>query len=304
MRRVPCLLLLVGCADSTPPEILAFTPSIDADLRGAGMVHIRATVADENTITADVTVDGVSLGESRESSCEETGCEFKWEWDTTAAPAGAHEIVLVARDASDNGIHEVHPVLIDDLVTITEMRVTEPNDEILEIEVYMFVDATDELVGCAGSRQGLASVDEAGVRYPVEASLIDPDRFHMSPLALGDRPVRFEIWEDDDDPVCPSVPNASLNDLVAVTPARSASEWKAAPSIALPTAEVELVFDRPLSLYDDAPPPTPEDPPYTPDPDPIFDGGGGAGCTAGGSAGLSLGVTVLGLLGIRRRRRR
>jgi len=304
MRRVLCLFVLVGCADSTPPEILTFTPSIDADLRGAGMVHIRATVADENTITADVTVDGVSLGEARESSCEETGCDFKWEWDTTESPAGAHEIVLVARDASDNGIHEVHPVVVDDLVTITEMRVTEPNDELLEIEVYLFDDATDALVGCAGSRQGLGPVDEAGVRYPVDASLIDPDRFHMSPLGLGDRLVRFEVWEDDDDPVCPTVPNASLNDLVAVTPARPVSEWKTMGSIAVPTADLEIVFDRPLALYDDAPPPTPEDPPYTPDPDPIFDSGGGAGCTAGGPAGLGIGIAGLGLLGIRRRRRR
>src|SRR5688500_13979957 len=93
MRRVLfVLVVLVGCADSTPPEIITFTPSIDADLRGAGLVRIRATVADENAITADAVVDGVSLGEIRESSCEESGCDFAWDWDSSEVPAGPHEI--------------------------------------------------------------------------------------------------------------------------------------------------------------------------------------------------------------------
>jgi MYXO-CTERM domain-containing protein len=303
MRSVLSVLaVLVGCADSTPPEIIVFTPSVDADLRGAGLVQIRATVADVDTITAEAVVDGVSLGEIQESSCEDSGCDFAWEWDSSDVPVGPHEIALVARDASDNGIREVHPVMIDDIVTITAMRVTEPNDEILEIEVYVF-DKTDRLVGCAGSRQGLAAVDEAGVLYPVKASLIDRELFHMSPAALGDRPVRFEIWEDDDGPVCPTVPDPSGNDLVAASPHKPASEWKTTASIVLRTAELRFEFERPLTLHDDAPQTIPDDdPPYTPDPPgPLFDRDG-AGCTAGGPAGLGLGL--LGLFGIRRRRRR
>ncbi len=110
-------------------------------------------------------------------------------------------------------------------ITITQLQITDDYDAFgtPEIEVYMF--RGTELIACAGSRQGLAEVDDAGVRYELNSLLVDDER--DTDIALGGGAFRFEVWEDDDDPVCPKYPDPALNDVLGVGPALTLSKWLA-----------------------------------------------------------------------------
>lgn len=111
-------------------------------------------------------------------------------------------------------------------ITITQMVIDDDYDDsgTPEIEVYLF-DEDGDLLGCAGTRQGLGQVDQAGVVYDLDARLVDDD--HQYDLAIGGGAVRFEVWEDDDDPVCPAYPDSTRNDRLGVSPAMSMSRWLA-----------------------------------------------------------------------------
>jgi hypothetical protein len=111
-------------------------------------------------------------------------------------------------------------------ITVTQLVIDDDYDDFgtPEIEVYLF-DANDDLLGCAGSRQGLREVDQAGVVYDLNAKLINPD--HEYGIEIGGDALRFEVWEDDDDPVCPVYPERSTNDLLGVSPTMSISKWVA-----------------------------------------------------------------------------
>jgi hypothetical protein len=109
-------------------------------------------------------------------------------------------------------------------IMITDLEITNDSDSFgtPEIEVYLF-DQNNDLIACAGSRQGLLDVDVAGVLYQPDALLIDDD--HDKDIAISGGALRFEVWEDDDDPVCPTYPNPQGNDLLGASPAMSISKW-------------------------------------------------------------------------------
>jgi hypothetical protein len=109
-------------------------------------------------------------------------------------------------------------------ITITDMTITNDADTsgTPEIEVYLF-DQDDELIACAGSQQGLLNVDSANVVYELDARLIDDD--HDRDIAIDGGLLRFEVWEDDDDPVCPKYPNPQGNDFLGASEAMTISRW-------------------------------------------------------------------------------
>lgn len=120
-----------------------------------------------------------------------------------------------------------------------EVDDTGPN----EIEVYLFDDDTDEMLGCAGTKQGMGIVDVNDVRYDLDVDMIDTDGRSLGDEDIGDRIVRFEVWEDDDDPVCPVSPRPEGNELLGVSAALPADDWI---RLAEPISQgqiVELVVD-------------------------------------------------------------
>src|SRR4051812_22301964 len=204
------VLLVAGCGagDTTPPKLVAFTPNDGADLRGVGTMVVRVGVAEANGGTAYLDVDGTALPEQPITADCAEGCQLEWTAiDTTHVPVGPHVVHVRLVDAAGNTSERSNTVMFDDVLTIKSLQVTNTTDDVLplEIEVYVFDDTTHTLLGCAGSRQGLGPVDYQNVHYTVDATLIDPLRHPMAALELGGGPIHFEVWEDDDPPVCPTV---------------------------------------------------------------------------------------------------
>ena len=294
------MLVMCGCvSDTTPPEILEVTPGPGASLVGAGKVIANALVSDDSGIVNVDLFDGDELiGSYRESDCKDV-CAFAINWDTKLTPAGRHELRLVATDDSDNVDATVHAVTIDDLVKATSLEVTNLTDEsgTLEMEVYAFDTQTHALLGCAGGRDGLSPVDASNIRYTVDATILLPNDFPLGALEFAERPVTFEVWEDDDSPVCPSVPSATGNTMVGASPPMTSSALATRQQLAFGSVtNLTLELARPLTLSDTLVPPK-RPPPI--DEDPNDDWGGGGGCNAGrGDAGF---VLVLLLVVARRR---
>jgi hypothetical protein len=109
-------------------------------------------------------------------------------------------------------------------ITVTLLAISDDSDSYgtPEIEVYLF-DQGGDMLGCAGSRHGTQGVDVAGIRYMPDAFLVDEDSDRD--IHIGSGPIRFEVWEDDDDPVCPTRPDPMGNDVLGVAPAMSVGQW-------------------------------------------------------------------------------
>jgi hypothetical protein len=231
------------------PEITGASPQ-DEDLRGVGMVDVQLELVERGTVTVELAIDGVSAGTRSNESCR-AGCMLGWPWDTRDLPAGSHELAFTATDAHGNQAQAKHIVELDDIVRVTAIEVDNIVDDVdpLEIEVYLYDDVTNTLIGCAGSAHGLGGVDVSGVRYVVDATLVNLQNTDLALHELGTHPVRFEVWEDDDAPVCPAILNPQGNDLVGNGPAKTADEWKAnaEPLVFGNVGELSLAFDRPLT---------------------------------------------------------
>lgn len=243
----------VGYADLSlafddTPEITTTIPSANEDLTGVGMLDVTLGVKDRGATTVKLEIDGVLIGTEQRPSCK-TGCSLRWPWDTRALAAGMHDLKFTVSDAKGHVVEQTHTVKLDDIITITAMQVTGITDEsgTLEIELYVFDNVTNQLLGCVGSAGGLGPVDAPDVRYNLDATLMDVNGGALGSLTLGANAVRFEVWEDDDAPVCPTSLNPSGNDLVGVSPAKTAAQWKATTMSAFANvAELRTVFERPL----------------------------------------------------------
>jgi MYXO-CTERM domain-containing protein len=152
------------------------------------------------------------------------------------------------------------------------------------------------MIGCAGSRHGLATVDNAGIEYDTQAVLITPDRLAFGTLDAGAAPFRLEVWEDDDTPVCPDPLDPMLNDLVGKSPMLTVDQWRMTPlSTFGDVTKLGVAWGRTLEQGESADPP-----PLTPDP--FSNGGTGCQSTRGSIGALWL--VGLAALVTRRRRRR
>jgi hypothetical protein len=223
-------LVLAGCVgDSDPPELLDFQPGDQSDLRGVADISAWAVYRDESDVRARMFVDAEFVGEG-ERRCGESSCQATVDWSTVAFAPGAHDLSVSLEDAAGNVTSATHKVFFDDVLTVTSMRVSNIVDEsgTLEIEVYAF-DDTDQMIGCAGSRHGLATVDNAGIEYDTEAVLILPTAQALGTVDVGARAFRLEVWEDDDAPVCPDILEPTLNNLVGRSPMYTVEQWGAMP---------------------------------------------------------------------------
>lgn len=234
------------------PEIVATAPSIDEELRGVGTVMASLEVIDRGSVTGTLELDGEPVATQASTGRCSPRCLLTWAWDTRAIPAGSHELVFAAVDEGGKRTEQRTTVTFDDLVRITAMQVsgTLQDDPLpLEMEVYVYDDA-GKLLGCAGSMHGLAPVNDPGLRYEVSATLVDfaNPSVAFGPLAAAGRPFRFEVWEDDDQPVCPSMLDRTRNDLVGQGALRTDVQWKTAPSKQTFGSVIELsvAFERPL----------------------------------------------------------
>lgn len=301
---VALVAVVGGCiGDHEAPQIVHFTPDDDLDARGLGLVSVAVEYTDESDVTTQVLVDGDDVGLAS-PQCGEHSCIADFTLPTDGYTPGYHELSLLLRDdAGNHTASEVHEVWLDDVLEVTAMRVTNIVDDAgtLEIEVYAF-DETDQLIGCAGSRHGLAGVDASDTDYTVEADLIDMQSISFATRDVGAKKFRLEVWEDDDDPVCPVVPDPLYNDVLGKSPLRSVDEWRAltGPESFGQVVKLETAWVRDLTMrYVD-----PGDP--DPPPDPIIDwgNGGGGGCSSTRGGGLVLALAALGLVTRSRRARR
>jgi hypothetical protein len=231
-----------------------------------------------------------------ETRCGEKSCQADFVWSTLDFAPGPHDMSLSLEDAAGNVTAATRQVRFDDVLTITSMRVSNIVDDsgTLEIEVYAF-DATNTMIGCAGSRHGLATVDNAGIVYDTQAVLITPDRLAFGTLDAG-AAFRLEVWEDDDAPVCPEPLDPALNDLVGKSPMLTVDQWRTTPlSTFDDVTRFGVAWGRTLEQGETA------DPPLL-TPDPYSNGGTGCHATRGTSGALWI-VDLVGVL-VRRRRSR
>jgi len=234
------------------PELASASPDPDEDLLGVGTVNIQLAVLERGEATVKLAIDGAPVDTKSNASCRgAAGCDFSFTWDTKTLPAGEHLLHFTITDADGHHIEDTRRVKLDDLVKVTSMEVTNTIDHsgALEIEVYVFDDTTNAFLGCAGSAHGLGPVDVSDVRYAVDAQLVNVSDLPLRASELGTHPIRFEVWEDDDDPVCPTPLNPNGNDLVGKGPAKTVAQWKVADA---PVAfgnvkELAIVIDRPLT---------------------------------------------------------
>jgi hypothetical protein len=245
------LVCLAGClGDTTPPQLSSFTPDDAEDLSGYGKVIVRAGVReDSGHALARLEIDGLGVEPQTSDDCGDL-CTFVWNWDTSQLSVGEHELHVIVQDEGGNVADEVHDVTLDDVVTVTGMEVAGITDDVapLEIEVYLF-DDKQGLLGCAGSRQGTGPVDYANMPYTIDASLIDVRSMPMPARMLDGGLVHFEVWEDDDPPVCPVVPDPLGNDLVGTSPEHTAAEWHDLTTLSFDqVTQLRFQFDRPLTM--------------------------------------------------------
>ena len=200
--------------------------------------------------TATVAIDGVTQAPQTSDDCRQIACTFEWEWDTTTSPAGAHTLEFSVSDGQSHTVRETRTVYVDDAVKVTSIQVTGIDEQpTMEIEVYLFDDTTNELLGCAGSAHGLVSVDHPDIRYQVDARLISAAGTPLHGSDIASRTLRFEVWEDDDVPVCPAPVSPAGNNLVGKSTGASYEAWKTRSTPAAFGMVVELgtLFGRPLS---------------------------------------------------------
>lgn len=290
------LCALVAACDFSAPEVTQFTPEDNERLVGIGLVDIHVEFTDSSQTTARLVEDGRELDELS-VVCNDDTCSADGVWDNRELAAGTHQIGVRLEDSHGNVSHAVHEVALQDVLEVTGLRVTNVVDDYgaLEIEVYAFSDA--DLVGCAGSRQNLDIVDASDVTYTTSAILIEPDGKLLARDDMGTRAFRLEVWEDDDAPVCPVVPNPAGNDMLGASAAHTADEWANAGAQTFgQVVELDVAWSRPLRTDEE---------PGTDTPTGDWDNGwgGGGGCAAGGSPGWALLLLVTGALRSRGRNR-
>ncbi len=298
MRSWWVALFLVGClGDHDPPELLDFQPGDMTDLRGVTDISAWAVYRDAGEVRARFFVDGELVGEG-DRRCGDKSCQASVDFSSTAFAPGIHDLIVSLEDEAGNVTTSTNRLLFDDVLTVTSMRVSNITDEsgTLEIEVYAF-DETDQMIACAGSRHGTATVDNAGIEYDLSAVLILPTAQAFGTLDAGSRAFRLEVWEDDDAPVCPDTLDPLGNDFVGRSPMYTVEQWAAMPLMSFDdVSKLGVAWTRPLG-QDEAADPPPLDNPNDP-----FDGGG---CQSTRGAGwlASLSTLGLGLALVRRRRR-
>lgn len=231
------------------PELADITPVNGEDLVGVGIVDVRVAVRERGQATATLAIDGITQAPKTSDECRRTACMFEWPWDTRDLPAGEHELEIVVSDGASHTVTDTRTVHIDDLVKVTSLQVTGISESpTMEIEVYLFDDTTNELLGCAGSAHGLVSVDAPDVHYNVDARLVNAAGSPLHAADIATRSLRFEVWEDDDIPVCPEPVSPAGNNLVGKSTGASLETWKARTTPAAFGMVVELgtFIGRPL----------------------------------------------------------
>lgn len=279
---VACVALTLVACDSSGPEVHDFTPRENQAVRGMRTIPVDIAFSDESTpVTVKLALDGTKHEDAR-VECEEERCVAYGDIPTAGLAIGNHTLEATLEDDAGNTTRVKHAVWIDDVLEVRAIQVgAVPESGALEIEVYLFDDATGELLGCSGSRHGLNVVNAPDTTYDdLRALFINPQSLALITRDLADRDLRVEVWEDDDDPVCPVVPAALGNNLVGMSEPVAGADLGGAEPMAFPQVPMlQLQWTRDLAT-DPGPSEYPDDP------------GGNQLDLAGGCAASSPGLLV------------
>ena len=288
-----------GCVgDEDPPVLVGMTPEDGVDARGARAFRVALAYTDESPVDVAIQIDGEDVA-APESQCDDEQCTTQTDIVTTGLAIGDHQLTVILEDAAGNTTREERTFSVDDILTVTSLRVTGETDGAgpLELEAYAYTEA-GMLIGCAGSRHGLTNADYSDVSYTVDASLINMMGDKLATLDLATTRFRLEVWEDDDDPVCPVEPSELANTRIGASAAYTAEEWR---SLAMPLS-FGRVTELSVEWTRDLPSPPGKDMAPPPEDDPWDWGKDGGGCATTGGSGAGLAAALAGLLARRRRR--
>jgi thermitase len=122
-RAVSMALGGEGAADTVPPAVGFTSPAAGAAL--SGLVNIQVSAGDNvGVTTVSLSVDGLSVG-------TDTASPYAFQWDTTLAPDGAHNLTATATDAAGNSssasitVNVSHPLIDTSPPTVV---ITSPGD--------------------------------------------------------------------------------------------------------------------------------------------------------------------------------
>ena len=208
----------------TDQVAIAFTSPQSSDLQGVGSVTVHARAIYRGAVDARLTVDGGAAIDGGGDDCR-FGCTVAMTWDTSATPAGDHELEANATDAGGHQATATLPVTLDDIAWATAIRVTGESDGIgtyLEVELHLEDADTGVDLGCSGQDQGMEKVDLDDTDYTLFATFVRPDGTPLGLADLAGRQVRVHVIEDDAYP-CPG-PIAPSDDDMGTSPPLAAAD--------------------------------------------------------------------------------
>lgn len=207
------------------PDIRRIAPASILDLRGVATLTLAYEVFARDPVSIEIAPDRVRGIGIEAASCRD-GCRLDHVWSIVSP--GWHDVIVTA--FSDGAQAELREsVNAAEAVRVASISVFNVFDVgLLDLEVFLFEDATNKFLGCAGQGSGLGDADENLKTYEVNADLMSPSGALLDFRSLPTTALRFEVWENDDAEECLTLPNTSGGDtLVGASPALTLAEWTA-----------------------------------------------------------------------------
>ncbi len=206
------------------PDVRRIAPASILDLRGVATLTLAYEVFARDPVAISIAPDGIQGIGIAAAMCR-GGCRLDHVW--SIGSPGWHDVIVTA--ISDGAQARLRESLnFVEAVRVASISVSNVFDfGSLDLEVFLFEDATNKFLGCAGQDSGLGAADENLKTYQVDADLLSPSGALLELSSLPTTALRFEVWENDDPDECLTGPNTSGGDtLVGASPALTLAQWK------------------------------------------------------------------------------
>ena len=226
---VAVTILFCCCAgekNPVAPDLESPTARITHPIENATLSNSTeriAVVANDNlrVTRVDFFVNGQLINSHKSSP-------WGFQWRTDSFPEGNYELSIIVHDRAGNVATDAVMIKLQDLVTITEIKVSrevDTNKGRLEIEAHMFEFGSNRFLGCCGKHSGLEHVDQKDVLYTVRGYFQKPpDGVELLTFdEVKDKTIFIQVIEDDRDecPISTVLEPVGQDDLVGESPAFS-----------------------------------------------------------------------------------